>query len=182
MSDSLEHLKFPIGRFVLGKDYTLSDIKNNIQSFSQFPEQLEALVKNWDSKILANTYREAGWNARQVIHHLADSHCNLLIRVKGALTEDPAQIKPYDENRWAALYDSTNSDIQSSLHIITGVHARLTDLFNNLSETDWQFTTYHPGSKHTFTLAELLALYSWHGPHHLGHLKLIEQNFNTLKK
>lgn len=177
-----DNLKYPLGPFVLGKDYTLSDIKENIKTFSAFPSKLEQLVKEWSDEKLSVTYRDEGWNGRQVIHHLADSHCNLVLRVKGALTEDPAQIKPYDENRWIALYDGTNSPIEPSLQIIRGVHARLTDLFNNVSLNEWQTTTYHPGSKHTFTLAELLAHYTWHGEHHYAHLLLVEKNYNALKK
>lgn len=182
MSDLSEQLKYPIGPFVLGRDYTLSDIKENIKIFSAFPAKLEDLVKDWDAAKLNTTYRKGGWNGRQVIHHLADSHCNLVVRIKGALTEEPAQIKPYDENRWIALYDGSNSEIKPSLLILQGIHERLTDLFINLSTTDWQFTTYHPGSKHTFTLAELLAQYTWHSEHHYAHLKIIEQNYIALKK
>lgn len=178
----LDNLKYPIGPFVLGKDYTLTDIKENIKIFGAFPHKLEALVKDWSDDKLSVTYRNGGWNGRQVIHHLADSHCNLVLRVKGALTEDPAQIKPYDENRWSHLYDGSFSSIESSLQILKGIHARLTDLFNNLNLNDWQTTTYHPGSKHTFTLAELLAHYAWHGEHHYAHLLLVEKNYNNLKK
>ncbi len=177
MSDFNEQLKYPIGPFVLGKDYTLSDTKQNIKIFSEFPSKLEALVQNWNNDQLNLRYREGSWTARQVIHHLADSHCNLMIRVKGALTEEPAQIKPYDENRWIALYDGTNSSIEPSLQIIRGIHQRLTDLFNNLSVTDWELTTYHPGSKHNFTLAELLAHYTWHSEHHYAHLILAQKNY-----
>jgi hypothetical protein len=38
-----------------------------------------------------------------VVHHLADSHLNSLIRFKFALTEDRPTIKPYFEARWAEL-------------------------------------------------------------------------------
>lgn len=177
MSENIEQLKYPIGPFVYGKDYTLTQVKENIQIFSAFPSKLESLVKDWDNAILATTYRSRGWSGRQVIHHLGDSHCNLVMRVKGALTEEPAQIKPYDENRWIALYDGTHSDIKPTLQMLHGIHARLTDLFTNLKNEDWQLTTYHPGSKHLFTLAELLAQYTWHGEHHYGHLKIIEKNY-----
>lgn len=182
MSADSEKLKYPLGPFVLGKDYTLSDTQENIKVFSEFPDKLEALVKSWSDEQLNTDYREGGWTARQVIHHLADSHCNLMIRVKGALTEEPAQIKPYDENRWIALFDGTYSSIESSLQIIRGIHARLSDLFNNLSITDWEITTYHPGSKHNFTIAELLAHYTWHSEHHYAHLMQAAKNYNELKK
>jgi hypothetical protein len=96
-----------------------------------------------------------------------------LLRFKSALTDEDPQIKPYRENKWAELYDGLNSPIQPSLQIINGVHTRLTGLFKTLNESDWQKTIYHPESKHTFILTELLALYAWHGQHHLEHLKII---------
>jgi hypothetical protein len=174
----LEKLQYPIGKFSKGKTYTFEETKKNIELFSSFPQQLETLVKNWDDKILSVHYREGGWNGRQVINHLGDSHAQLFLRFKSGLTDENAQIKPYDEDKWAKLYDTINSPIQPSLQIVNGVHSRLTLLFKTLHENDWQKTTYHPESKHTFTLAELLALYVWHGSHHLGHLKII-QNLNS---
>ena len=176
---SLEELKYPIGKFIKGKSYTFEEVRKNIETFSAFPQQLESLVKNWDDKILAVTYREGGWNARQVINHLGDSHAQLLLRFKSALSDEKAEIKPYDENKWAKLYDGLNSPIQPSLQIVNGVHSRLTTLFRTLTESDWQKTILHPESKYTFTLAELLALYTWHGAQHLAHLKIIFQKNTT---
>lgn len=175
---NLEKLQYPIGKFKKRFSYTLADTNKNIESFSFFPQQLESLVKNWDDKILAVHYRDGGWNARQVINHLGDSHAQLLLRFKSCLTEEDPQIKPYEEQKWAELNDGLNSPIQPSLQIINGVHSRLTMLFKTLNEKDWQKTIYHPGSNHTFTLAELLAQYVWHGEHHLGHLKIIELTTN----
>lgn len=170
-----EQLQYPTGKFIKGKSYTFTDVNNNIEAFSAFPRQLEAFVKNWDEKKLTTPYREGGWNGRQVINHLADSHSQLPLRFKSCLTEENPQIKPYLEDRWAKLFDGENSDIKYSIQIISGLHGRLTDLFKSLPESDWQKTIYHPESKHTFTLAELLALYAWHGPHHLGHLEIIDE-------
>ncbi len=169
----MENLQYPIGKFVKGKTYSFDEVKKNIEAFSAFPTQLETLVKNWDEKKLSTTYRDGGWNGRQVINHLGDSHAQLLLRFKSGLADDKAEIKPYQEDKWAEMTDCLNAPIQHSLQIVNGVHARLSILFKSLNEKDWQKTTYHPESKHTFTLAELLALYVWHGQHHLGHLKII---------
>jgi hypothetical protein len=178
----LEHLQYPIGKFIKGKAYSPEEVKKNIESFSVFPQQLESLVKNWDDRILAVKYRDGGWNGRQVINHLGDSHAQLLLRFKSGLTDVNAQIKPYQEDKWAELNDSLSAPIQYSLQIINGVHARLSILLKASSESDFQKTIYHPESKHTFTLAELVALYAWHGQHHLGHLKIIESNFYKVAK
>ena len=172
----MENLQYPIGRFKKGLMYSLADTQKNIESFSAFPQQLESLVKNWDDKILAVKYREGGWNGRQVINHLGDSHAQLLLRFKSALTDEKAEIKPYHEDKWAELNDSLTAPINFSLQIINGVHSRLSILLKTLNENDLQKTIFHPENKHTFTLAELIALYAWHGQHHLGHLKIIEQN------
>lgn len=176
----MENLQYPIGHFKKGLVYSLADTKKNIESFSAFPKQLESLVKNWDNKILAVTYRDGGWNGRQVINHLGDSHAQLILRFKSCLTDKSAQIKPYDEDKWAKMYDSLNGDIQPSLQIITGVHARLSNLLRTLTESDFQKQIYHPENKHVFSLAELVALYVWHGQHHLAHLKIIAQNSKHL--
>lgn len=175
----MEHLQYPIGKFIKGKTYSFNEVKKSIEIFSAFPNQLEVLVKDWDEKILAITYRDGGWNGRQVINHLGDSHAQLPLRFKSCLTEENPQIRPYKEELWAKLYDGSNSDIKYALQIINGVHGRLTDLLKSLTESDWQKTIYHPESKHTFTLAELLALYVWHGAHHYAHLKIIENNSST---
>ena len=176
---NIENLKYPIGRFTKGQAYTLNDTLLNMDSFKNFPQKLNELVKNWDDKILAGTYREEGWNGRQVIHHLADSHANCMIRFKTAMVDENAKVKPYAEDKWAELHDAAKGDIAPSLLIIEGVHARLSDLFKNLKEADWKKTIFHPENKHIFTVAELLALYNWHGKHHYAHLKLVEQNYKT---
>lgn len=169
----LEKLKYPIGKFIKGKNYTFAETQKNIESFSAFPNQLESFLKNWDEKKLSTTYRDGGWNGRQVINHLGDSHAQLFLRFKSALVDEKAEIKPYQENKWAEMTDSLNAPIEHSLQIVKAVHARLSILFKSLNEKDWQKTILHPESKYTFTLAELLALYVWHGAHHLGHLKII---------
>ncbi len=42
-----------------------------------------------------------GWNARQVIHHLADSESQSCARLKRLVAEPGTTIQGYDENKWA---------------------------------------------------------------------------------
>ena len=42
-----------------------------------------------------------GWNARQVIHHLADSESQSCARLKRLIAEPGTMIQGYDENKWA---------------------------------------------------------------------------------
>ncbi len=71
------------------------------------PARLRALVSGLTDEQLDTPYREGGWTARQVIHHIPDSHMNSYVRFKLALTEDEPLIKPYDEAAWAMLGDTS---------------------------------------------------------------------------
>jgi hypothetical protein len=117
------------------------------------------------------SYRPGGWTGRQVIHHVADSHMNCYFRYRLALTEDNPTIRPYDEAAWAELPDVAATPITVSLTLLDVLHTRWVMLLHHLSEAQWQRTFYHPGNNTTRTLDQTLALYAWHGQHHLAQLK-----------
>ncbi|MCF8284262.1 MAG: putative metal-dependent hydrolase [Sphingobacteriales bacterium] len=167
----MEELKYPVGKFKMPSSYDEAFRIEAIQILSELPVQLQEVLNGIQTSQLAGCYRPDGWNIKQVVHHLADSHLNCLVRVKLALTEDHPTIKPYDENSWANLADATSDDIQPSLLIITGVHARLVTMLNSLSTQQWERTVHHPESKRDMSINFLLGLYSWHSRHHLAHIK-----------
>ena len=169
----MEQLKYPIGKFEYGKSYAQEDSKKHILIIGQFPKELKELAAKLSPDQLDMSYRPEGWTARQVIHHVADSHINAFIRVKLTLTEDKPVIKPYKEALWAELEDVKNTPIEVSLNIIESIHARWVVLLKTLSEKDLQRKYIHPEYNREFQLDEFLALYAWHGKHHYEHLNII---------
>lgn len=169
--NDIEELKYPVGKFQVPTSYDEAFKKNAIEIFKLLPSKLKELSANLTEEQLAGKYRPEGWNIKQVIHHLADSHMNALIRVKLAITEDNPTIKPYQEKLWAELPDANNNDIASSILIIEGVHNRLLTLFQKLKSDQWERKVFHPESKREMSVNFLLGLYSWHCNHHLGHIK-----------
>jgi DinB superfamily len=168
-----EHLRFPVGRFTM-PDMINAGMKTEwIQSIESFPDSLEAEVNRISVNLLDSRYRPDGWTARQVIHHLADSHMNAYIRFKLALTEDNPTIKPYKEEKWAELQDSVLFPVSGSVALLRLLHQRWAVLLKTMSDADFGRTYYHPESKKTFTLLQALAMYDWHCRNHLGHLKSI---------
>jgi uncharacterized damage-inducible protein DinB len=123
---------------------------------------------------LETPYRPGGWTIRQVVHHVADSHMNSIVRFKLALTEDNPTVKPYEEDRWALLQDY-KLPIEPSLQILDGVHQRLTALFESFTDQQLERTFYHPASQDTATLKKVMALYAWHSQHHLAHIELAKK-------
>ena len=118
---------------------------------------------------MSRPYREGGWTVRQVIHHLPDSHLNSYIRFKLALTENEPTIKPYQEDRWAELADSRVTPIETSLSLLDSLHQRWILLLRSFTAADWKKTFRHP-ELGVLTLDKTVALYAWHGKHHVAHI------------
>lgn len=169
----MENLKYPIGRFSEPATYTKEVRLEFIEILRNAPKEFTDIIYSLSDQQLNTPYREGGWTPKQVIHHVADSHMNSIIRVKLALTEDHPSIKPYNEKAWITLSDS-NINVQSSLKILEGIHERYVNLLNSLTEEQFQRTVFHPESKLTMSIDYLLALYAWHSKHHLGHIKLVK--------
>ena len=99
----LEKLKYPIGKFIQPDNINQIHIDQWIEEIEKLPEQLREAVSQLTDEQLNTPYRPEGWTARQVIHHLPDSHMNAYIRFHLSLTEENPVIKPYFEDRWAEL-------------------------------------------------------------------------------
>ena len=163
---ALEELKYPAGKFIVPDNYTSEIRETNIELLKSLPAQLEEVSKGMTELQLDLPYREAGWCSRQIIHHLADSHMNSFIRFKLAMTEDNPQIKAYEQDLWAQGSDA-KLPIQYSLDILSGVHARLVNVMENMTAEDYNRTLFHPEHNKDLSLDFMAALYGWHSKHHL---------------
>jgi DinB superfamily len=167
----MEHLQYPIGRFNKEKKHSFSEVKESIAYLKDFPALLKIATIGLSDSQLSKTYRPNGWNIRQLVHHIADSHANMYIRLKCALTENNPTIKGYDEALWAEMSDS-QLPILSSIGIIEGLHGRFSCILETLEDADFDKTYYHPGYAATYLLRNVIALYTWHSKHHLAHIYL----------
>ncbi len=162
--------RYPIGQF----KYTPGNSETRsvrIESMRDLPYKLNRVASGLDEKALLRTYRKDSWNVRQLLHHLPDSHMNGYIRCKLALSERTPTVKPYNENDWANMRDVSIVPIDVSLKLLELVHVRWTVLFDGMSESDFLRDVIHPDHEHKLTVDELLAIYSWHGEHHLAHVE-----------
>jgi uncharacterized damage-inducible protein DinB len=165
----MEDVRYPIGKFSMPESSTPVDRALWVESLTSLPGDIAAAVTSLNDDQLDIRYRDGGWTVRQVIHHLADSHMNAFIRMKLAMTENHPTIKPYDEASWAQLSDA-HMEIEPSLVLLKALHHRWLRLIESLTEDDFHRTFDHPESG-TIRLDQQLALYAWHGRHHLGHIK-----------
>ena len=165
----IQKSKYPIGNFTPPASITEEDMRGWIEDIKLLPGKLRLAVISLNEKQLDTPYRLGGWTIRQLVHHIADSHANALLRFKFALTEDNPTIKPYAEADWAMLPDY-KTPIEGPLRMLEGIHLRWVSLLEGMTEEQWDRTYFHPENKQTSPLRKVLALYSWHCNHHLAHI------------
>jgi hypothetical protein len=170
----MDDLRFPIGKFKFEGSLTEGTRNAFLEDISQTPSKLRAAVAGLTEAQLDTPYRPEGWTVRQVTHHVPDSHMNAYIRFKLALTEDEPTIKPYAEDRWADLADTKTTPVEVSLTILDSLHDRWVRLLKTITPEQWKRTFRHP-ERGTMTLEETLALYSWHGKHHVAHIAALRK-------
>jgi uncharacterized damage-inducible protein DinB len=143
-----------------------------IGEIEQFPGALGRAVGHLVPAQLDTPYRPGGWSVRQVVHHLADSHMNSFVRFKWALTEECPTIRPYLQDRWAALPDAAVAPVEPSLRILEGLHERWVRLLRSLDAEALEREFLHPESGRV-RLERVVGLYAWHGRHHLAQIMLL---------
>ncbi|MEA2712119.1 MAG: hypothetical protein QOK27_80 [Gemmatimonadales bacterium] len=166
----MEDLRYPIGQFRYEGEPDQRRREQWIEEIAAAPANLRAAVAGLAPHQLDTPYRDKGWTVRQVIHHLPDSHLNAYTRIKLALTEDVPVIRPYEEARWAELPDGRAGPIELSLNLLESLHHRWVLLLRQLTPADFRRRFMHPQHGRPFEVQETLALYAWHGQHHVAHI------------
>jgi len=165
----MEDLRYPVGKFRMPASVTEEERTEHLRNITLTPTRIREAVSGLNEEQLGTPYREGGWTVRQVVHHLADSHMNAYVRFKLAFTEEVPAIKTYEEKKWAETTDARTSPIETSLKLLELLHERWVIFLNSLSPADFDRKFHHPENG-PMDLNMLLALYSWHGRHHEGHI------------
>jgi hypothetical protein len=169
MSETLDSKIYPIGK-VNQQEFNKEVLYRSIIMVEAAPVRLRKILESISEKDLALSYREGGWSIRQIVHHMADSHMNMLVRFKLALTEESPVIKPYKQDLWAKLPDY-GYPVESSLVLFESIQHRFSELLKVMSESDFGRAYVHPEYKQTYLLSEATQLYAWHGMHHTAQIE-----------
>jgi hypothetical protein len=167
--DAMTDPRYPIGKFKYEESPTKDQKQKYLDDIERAPANLRAAVKDLSDQQLDTPYRAEGWTVRQVVHHVPDSHLNAYVRFKLALTEDEPTIKPYAEDRWAELADTQTTPVEVSLAMLDSLHDRWVRLLRSLTPEQWKREFRHP-ELGAMPLEKNLALYAWHGRHHVAHI------------
>jgi hypothetical protein len=165
----MQNLSFPVGKFEYEGPPSAQQRQQFIQEVAAAPGNLRSAVAALSAEQLDTSYRPSGWTVRQVVHHLPDSHLNAYIRFKLALTEHEPLVKPYDEKAWAETPENQTTPVDVSLRLLESLHDRWVHLLKGMGEQDFAARLRHP-ELGVVDLDRYLALYAWHGKHHVAHI------------
>lgn len=168
--------QYPIGKSSYSETHSPEERDQWIDDLALLPERIRNEIKDCSDDVLLTPYRKDGWTVRQVIEHLVDSHMNMIVRIKTALTEDAPTIRPYDEAAWADVGFQFEIPLELTLEMLENIHEIIVRIYQSLDDEQWQRTFSNPESGLTFTLAHSAAFYAWHSNHHLAHIRLVTQS------
>jgi len=151
------------------KDYSLEELLQSVVAIKELPNKLAKLMNGLKEEDFTKTYREGGWNVRRIIHHLADSHMNGFIRTKHIIHQDQSEIQLYDQDAWGSSEDGDFHQ-EASFMILLGLHQRWSLLLLECLKKPEKYLPLSikmPGKYLPVSLGQIIALYAWHGEHHL---------------
>lgn len=167
-------LRYPLGPFEFEGTPNDQQRQKFIDQIEETPASMRAAVAGLTDEQLDTPYRPEGWTVRQVVHHVSDSHLNGYVRFKLAMTEDQPAIHAYDENLWARLDDASHAPIDISIDLLESLHRRWVLFLRSLKGQDFQRSFQHPEIG-TVTIDRNIALYAWHGRHHVAHITSLRE-------
>lgn len=168
--------RYPIGKHV-EKEFSETNLQEVLLDIKFLPQVLEQAITGLDEYQLHTPYREGGWTPHILVHHVADSHLNMYIRIKLAESyEETPTVVPYDENRWAEMADVKNLPVNISLTLLHSIHARIHEFVSHLSHEELiNKKYYHPERKEYDSIWKCLQLYAWHGKHHAAQITSLRE-------
>ena len=167
-------LSYPIGTFDFQQPVPPESRLDLIDQIAATPSRVREALYGLTDAQLDTPYRPGGWTVRQVVHHLADSHMTSYLRFRFALTEADPPAKGYDQATWAELPDARSAPVENSLEILDGLHKRWVALLRSMGPEDFARTFRH-SELGPLRLDTNLALYAWHGRHHVAHITGLRQ-------
>ena len=169
---NIENIKYPIGKWTAKDRYSSEEMQENITLLKAYGLKYKELTQHLSEEDLEKTYREGSWTIRQLVHHVADTHQWHFIRIKQALTEENAVGILLNVTAVSALPDSDKAPIKDSLMMIESTHNRYSFLFENIAESEYTKSYYHPFRQLHITIPQAIDMTVWHAKHHFEHIRI----------
>ncbi len=114
------------------------------------------------------------WSAAEIVHHLADSETTSGLRLRRLLVEDHPLIQGYDQEAYAGRLNYNNREIAPALDAFRSARATAAQLFEFMSDDDWQREGTHSESG-SYTAEDWLTIYAAHAHNHAAQIRRLRE-------
>src|SRR5438105_13212411 len=114
------------------------------------------------------------WSAAEIVHHLADSETTSGLRLRRLLAEDHPLIQGYDQEQYATRLNYNQREIGPSLDAFRGTRACTAQLFDFMSDDDWQREGTHSESG-SYSAEDWLKIYADHAHNHASQIRRLRE-------
>src|SRR5207237_1914969 len=125
---------------------TSEDRQQMISTYKAGYEEVLQSLKDFPEQSLTAHPIDGKWSAAEIVHHLADSETTSALRLRRLLVEDHPLIQGYDQEAFAARLHYNNRDMAPALEAFRSARATTAQLFDLMSEDDWQREGTHSES------------------------------------
>lgn len=146
------------------------DDRSPVEVISETPHRLAQLVETIGPDRLGVPPAPGKWSARDILSHLADGEVAFAFRLRQTLAEDHHVIQPFDQDRWAASYGS--SDPQLALAALTALRAWNIALIRSVKPADLTKPVTHP-ERGTMTFQTIVETMAGHDRNHIKQIEAI---------
>jgi len=114
------------------------------------------------------------WSAAEIIHHLADSETTSGWRLRRLLVEDHPLIQGYDQDVYATGLNYNQRDTAPSLEAFRSARATTAQLFDFMTDEDWQKEGTHSESG-SYSSEDWLKIYAAHAHNHAAQIRRLRE-------
>lgn len=117
---------------------------------------------------------EGKWSAAEIVHHLADSETTSGLRLRRLLAEDHPIILGYDQDIYATCLNYNRRNTAPALEAFRSARASVAQLFEFMSEEDWQREGTHSESG-SYSVEDWLRIYAAHAHNHAAQIRRLRE-------
>jgi hypothetical protein len=114
------------------------------------------------------------WSAAEIVHHLADSETTSGLRLRRLLVEDNPVIQGYDQDEYATRLHYNKRELAPALEAFRSARAGAAQLFQFMSEEDWQREGTHSESG-SYSVENWLKIYAAHAHNHAAQIRRLRE-------
>ena len=158
------------------------EIRKNVLKFDQVLNQQREVIYKWRRNLL--TSDDISDLLQDWFQDIKDSVSqNIEQHKKNYESLEQFESLVGDEvSEFLTTPESNVLDINDSLNVIDGIHAKWVSLLKTLSEEDFKKTYYHSARDKNIILHEHVGMYAWHTKHHLVHIEMAKENIKAKGK